>query len=124
VTRWFMCSLSVAGPFVCRCLTSPTLLPFPHPAHRTGRADLRIRLSEKVSRCRPRETIRPHGKADEAQHSVQEGFGKTSLPRPDHFVLGTEPLTQPFASVTIHRSVGFADWPETKVVGPTRSSRG
>ena len=35
-------------PF-CRCLTIPTMLPFPHPAHRTGRADLHgIRLSEKT----------------------------------------------------------------------------
>src|SRR5271155_3598963 len=32
--------LSVADPFVSRCLSSPALLPFPHPAHRTGRADL------------------------------------------------------------------------------------
>jgi len=28
------------APFVCRCLTSLALLPFPHPAHRTGPADL------------------------------------------------------------------------------------
>jgi hypothetical protein len=40
VARWFRWSLSVADPFVCRCLTSSTMLPFPHPAHRTGRADL------------------------------------------------------------------------------------
>jgi hypothetical protein len=40
VARWFRWGLSVADPFVCRCLTSPTMLPFPHPAHRTGRADL------------------------------------------------------------------------------------
>src|SRR5690348_11827408 len=40
VARWFRSSLSVADPFVCRCLTSSTMLPFPHPAHRTGRADL------------------------------------------------------------------------------------
>src|SRR5215470_13474674 len=39
VTRWFRCSLSVADPFVCRCLTSRTLLPSSHPAHRTGRAE-------------------------------------------------------------------------------------
>jgi len=32
-------ALSVSGPFVCRCLTSLTMLPFPHPAHRTGYAD-------------------------------------------------------------------------------------
>jgi hypothetical protein len=40
VARWFRWSLSVADPFVCRCLTSPAMLPFPHPAHRTGGADL------------------------------------------------------------------------------------
>src|SRR6266404_5642885 len=39
VARWFGRGLSVADPFVCRCLTSPAMLPFPHPAHRTGRAD-------------------------------------------------------------------------------------
>ena len=33
--RW---SLSVAAPFVWRCLNSPTITPFPHPPHRTGRA--------------------------------------------------------------------------------------
>ena len=37
VSGWY--GLSVAGPFVCRCLTSFTMLPFPHPAHRTGWAD-------------------------------------------------------------------------------------
>jgi hypothetical protein len=31
----------------------------------------RIRLSEKGSRCRPREITRPFGKADEAEHFVQ-----------------------------------------------------
>src|SRR6266851_437318 len=40
VARWCRWNLSVADPFVCRCLTSSTMLPFPHPAHRTGRADL------------------------------------------------------------------------------------
>src|SRR5258706_5708067 len=40
VARWFRWSLSVADPFVSRCLTSSAVLPFPHPAHRTGRADL------------------------------------------------------------------------------------
>ena len=34
------CSLSVAAPFVWRCLNSRTLTPFPHPAHRTGHAEL------------------------------------------------------------------------------------
>jgi len=34
------CSLSVAAPFVWRCLNSRTITPFPHPPHRTGHAEL------------------------------------------------------------------------------------
>jgi hypothetical protein len=32
--------ISVSAPFVWRCLSGSTMAPFPHPAHRTGRADL------------------------------------------------------------------------------------
>ena len=32
-------NISVAAPFVRRCLTGSTMTPFSHPAHRTGRAD-------------------------------------------------------------------------------------
>src|SRR5437867_266380 len=32
-------SISVAAPFVWRCLSGSTIAPFPHPAHRTGQAD-------------------------------------------------------------------------------------
>ena len=38
----------MAGPFVCRCLASTALFPFPHSAHRTGVRICRIRLSEKT----------------------------------------------------------------------------
>src|ERR1700685_3574021 len=34
--RW---NISVAAPFVRRCLNGSTMAPFPHPAHRTGQAD-------------------------------------------------------------------------------------
>src|SRR6516225_1701719 len=33
-------NISVAAPFVWRCLTGSAVPPFPHPAHRTGQADL------------------------------------------------------------------------------------
>jgi hypothetical protein len=33
-------NISVSAPFVWRCLSGSTLTPFPHPAHRTGHADL------------------------------------------------------------------------------------
>src|SRR5271170_2696555 len=32
-------NISVAAPFVWRCLTGSTLAPSPHPPHRTGHAD-------------------------------------------------------------------------------------
>src|SRR5208282_659305 len=32
--------LSVAASFVWRCPSTPAITPFPHPAHRTGHADL------------------------------------------------------------------------------------
>jgi hypothetical protein len=32
-------NISVAAPFVWRCLTGSAMAPFPHPAHRTGHAD-------------------------------------------------------------------------------------
>ena len=33
-------NISVSAPFVWRCLTGSAVAPFPHPAHRTGHADL------------------------------------------------------------------------------------
>jgi hypothetical protein len=42
----------------------------------------RFRLSEKGSRCRPREIARPLGKADKAQHFVQVVLRKPLGPRP------------------------------------------
>jgi hypothetical protein len=50
VTRWIRFSLSVADSFVCRCLTSCTMLPSSHPAHRTGCADFPLpALGERVT---------------------------------------------------------------------------
>ena len=49
----------------------------------------RIRLSEKGSRGRTRDTTRPYGKADEAQHLIEEGLRKPPGAHPNHFVFGT-----------------------------------
>jgi len=61
---WFRCGLSVADPFVCRCLTSPILLRLHTPLIEPDRRISRIRLSEKSSRGRPREVAGPLGKPD------------------------------------------------------------
>jgi hypothetical protein len=48
VARWFRCSLSAANSFVCRCLTSPAMLPFPHLLIEPDVRICRIRLSEQT----------------------------------------------------------------------------
>src|ERR1700730_14439946 len=111
VARWVRCGLSVSGPFGGRCLTSRTMLRFHIPLVEPDRPVSGIRLPEKGSRCRPRERTRPLGNADETQHIVQGCLRKPLGPRPHLFVLGTQPLTQPLASVLFHRSIGLADWP-------------
>jgi hypothetical protein len=70
VVRWCRCGLSVADPLVCRCLVPPCF-PFHIPLIEPDRRIYRIRLSEKVSRCRPREAARPVNKADEAELFVE-----------------------------------------------------
>ena len=89
MTRWFRCSLAVAGPFVCRCLTSSTMLRLHTQLIEPDVRNDRIRLSEKVSRGRPRETTRPHWKADEAQHLIEEALRKPSRRPSGHLVFGT-----------------------------------
>src|SRR5690349_11586027 len=46
-------NISVAAPFVWRCLTGSAVAPFPHPAHRTGQAELpHPALGQDVTRHR------------------------------------------------------------------------
>jgi hypothetical protein len=33
---FFRSNISVPAPFVWRCLSGSTVVPFPHPSHRTG----------------------------------------------------------------------------------------
>ncbi len=50
--RWFRYGLPVSGPFVCRCLTSHTVLRFHSPLIEPDVRFSRIRLSDKVSHVR------------------------------------------------------------------------
>jgi hypothetical protein len=57
VARWVRCDLSVAGPFVCRCLTSQTVPRFHLPLIEPDVRICRIRLSDRDSCVRTRGTI-------------------------------------------------------------------
>src|SRR5215469_2161970 len=78
----------------------------------------RIRLSEKGSRFRPRKAACPSSKLDQAQHLMQGGNGELLRCLPWQLMLGTQPLSQPLASMSFDRSIGFADWSKTEIISP------
>src|ERR1700731_295859 len=64
-------SISVSAPFVWRCLTGSAMAPFPHPAHRTGRADFpHPALGQDVTPS-PRARCTPRGQAYETVMPVE-----------------------------------------------------
>jgi hypothetical protein len=99
------------------------MLPFPHPAHRTGLAERpHPALGESLT-ISPRKTAGPLSETDQAQafmeNVVRELLGR--LPR--NSVLATQPLAQPLASMTVHGTVGFADWSKTEALRKPLPSR-
>ena len=60
-----------AAPFVCQCLTSPAMLRFHIPLIEPDVRISRIRLSDKVSRLRPRKVARSFPKSYQPQDVVQ-----------------------------------------------------
>ena len=118
MARWFRCGLSVAGSFVCRCLTSPTMLRFhfplikpdvryfPHPAFGQG---LMLSPTERCGRLA--ETARPNS-------SYRDVVGIARDPRP-HLVLSTQPPTEPFAGMSGYNPIWFTDGSLAKVVRPS-----
>jgi hypothetical protein len=82
VARWCRCSLSVAGPFVCRCLTSFTVLRYHIPLIEPDRRISRIRLSEK-SRFRPRKAGGAYARraSPRAPWRVVSGYRLDAAPR-------------------------------------------
>ena len=82
----------VAGSFVCRCLTSPTVLRFHFPLIEPDLRISRIRLSDQKSRFRPRDVARPSREPHQTEFPVQIVIGVQVVPQPAVFVLATQPL--------------------------------
>ena len=79
----------------------------------------RIRLTEEASRPRPRKTGSPPREPDQAQLLVDIAIRKTVDRRPTKLAFPAQPLTEPPASMSFDRPVGFTDWTEAEVVGPS-----
>src|SRR5215469_12318934 len=100
-------------------------VPFPDPAHQTGRADFPHRgFRTKVQSCfRPREVARCLFQSDQPECLVEIlvgiGAGASSLV----LVFGAQPLSQPISAMGIHRAVGFADRAKAEIVAPARYQR-
>ena len=98
----------------------PPCFRFHTPLIEPDRRILRIRLSGKVSRCRPWKAGGLGGKSDQSKLTVQGLVRITlrsgSLP----LVFGTQPLTQPLAGMSFHSPIGFADWSKAEVVRPSK----
>src|ERR1700740_2378834 len=89
-------NISVAAPFVWRCLTGSTVAPFSHPAHRTGHADfpppaLRQDVTAAPTRGQAYETVMP----------VEMREWISPAPASPELVLVAQPPAQPHGYVVV-----------------------
>src|SRR5262249_33296344 len=114
--RW---NISVAASFVRRCLTGSTVAPFPHPAHRTGQADLPhpalgqdLTPSPTARRVQARSGVRARN-ARKGAGVVSPALASSDL------VLDAQPPAQPHSGVVVDRPVRFGDGAYIEVVRPS-----
>ena len=81
-----------AGSFVCRCLTSPTVLRFHFPLIEPDVRISRIRLSDQESRFRTRNVARASRELHQTEHPVEIFVGVQVVSQPALFVLASQPL--------------------------------
>ena len=99
--------------------------PVPHPAHQTGRADFRHPafgqgLLNGNSHTFAHEQLPLRSlKLVQPQLLVQVLVGEVIPSLSRYLELRAQPLAHPMEDVTVDVSVGFADRPKAKVVGPT-----
>ena len=113
--------MSVAAPFVWRCLSGSAVAPFPHPPHRTGRADfLHPALGQDLT---PSSTAR-RAQAGSGVRARSARRGATWIaPASPDLVLGAQPPAQPHRRVGVERPISLADSAYRKVFAHPRSVR-
>jgi hypothetical protein len=103
----FRLGLSVSGSFVCRCLTSFAMAPFPHPAHQTGRAIFSHPAfgqgftSYSASHVCPRTIAAMFPEAGTIPALVQMLVGEPCCSLTPYLELHAQPLTHPIAKVAV-----------------------
>src|SRR5215831_20577494 len=112
-------TIAVSAPFVWRCLSGSAVAPFPHSAHRTGRADLpHPALGQDLT---PSPTARRAqagtGARAQSARKVREWISP-ALASPD-LVLDAQPPAQPHRCVVVERSIRLGDGSYFEVVRPS-----
>src|SRR3954470_22239240 len=97
--------ISVSAPCVWRCLTGAALAPFPHPAHRTGRADFPHPALGQGSRLCPRLAASARGQAYQAKMAVQVREWIGPAPSSPDLVLETQPPAQPHRGIVVESAI-------------------
>ena len=98
--------------------------PFPHPAHRTGRADFPHPALGSGITCSPTEVLCLGTQLDQSQLLVKVLVSEAECPTRIHFVLSTEPLAKPIPNMIIQCPVRGRHRTEAEVAGPTRQADG
>src|SRR5271155_6252344 len=98
--------MSVAAPFVWRCLSGSTIAPFtPRSSNRTCGFPC-IRLSDKTSRLRPRHVVSKPGQTHEPEGLVEVREWIAAALASSGLVLEAQPPAQPHRCVAIERAIG------------------
>jgi hypothetical protein len=108
-----------AAPFVWRCLSGSAVDPFPHPPHRTGRADFpHPALGQDLT---PSSTARGAQAGSDVRARVPvevREWRAPALASPD-VVLEAQPPAQPHRRVSIERPIRIAESAYREVVRPS-----
>src|SRR4030095_3033780 len=111
--------LSVAAPFVWRCPSNLAVAPFPHPAHRTGRADRpHPALGQDFTPSHTPGCAAARGQAYETVVPVEVREWIGPAPASPDLVLVAQPPTHPRCRVAVQRTIGAADSAYLEVVRP------
>src|SRR5437868_12308915 len=101
--------MSVSASFVWRCLSGSAIAPFPHPSHRTQRADFPhcalgqdFTPSSTARRVQAGSDARPEGLVE-----VREWIAAALAP--SGLVLEAQPPTQPHSRVVVERPIRRID---------------
>src|SRR6478735_2709652 len=111
-------TMSVAAPFVWRCLSGSAITPFPHPAHRTQQADFPhcalgqdLTPSPTTAAAEPGQTYEPEVPV-EVREWIAPALASPAL------VLEPQPPAHPHSHVCVERAIRLAGGADAKVIGP------